>query len=302
MKFLNIEFAPICIPLERRLQTLSITLSFLYMVFGIWLSVPLTYYLVFYTKLWWLCCLYLIWCFLIDTDARSGANRRFEWIRNLISWKYYRNYFPVKLVKSFPGELDPKRNYLCCYFPHGLLAHGANVCFGSNVCGIREYFPHHKAYVHTLPYGFYLPFLRELGFGMGSLPCSKECLDHLMGKPSGGNISCLVVGGAEEAFYVNPGVHKIILKRRKGFVKVALQNGCPLIPIYSFGENELYSQPEFAKRSFITKIQRKLKKLTGIAVVIANGRGFFQYSFGMLPRRRPINIVGKLLQSHFSTN
>jgi len=51
-----------------------------------------------------------------------------------------------------------------------------------------------------------------------------------------------VIGGANEAMDAVPGLHKLTLKNRKGFVKIALKTGADLVPIYAFGENELFRQ------------------------------------------------------------
>lgn len=40
-------------------------------------------------------------------------------------------------------------------------------------------------------------------------------------------------------------------------------------------------------------LQQKLKTVLGLAPCLLKGRGFFQYSFGLLPHRRTIVTVGK---------
>uniref|UniRef100_A0A0L8H0K8 Uncharacterized protein n=1 Tax=Octopus bimaculoides TaxID=37653 RepID=A0A0L8H0K8_OCTBM len=39
-------------------------------------------------------------------------------------------------------------------------------------------------------------------------------------------------------------------------------------------------------------LQVKFTKYTGIAPVIFHGRGIFNYTFGIVPFRKPINTVG----------
>lgn len=63
----------------------------------------------------------------------------------------------------------------------------------------------------------------------------------------------------------------------------------PLVPVISFGETDLYDQIE---NSWILQLQQKIRKVTGIAPVIFFGRGLFQYSFGIVPRRHPVTTVG----------
>ena len=48
---------------------------------------------------------------------------------------------------------------------------------------------------------------------------------------------CGLPGGATEALYAYPGKNTVVLKKRLGFVKLAIQKGASLLPAYSFGEN-----------------------------------------------------------------
>lgn len=46
----------------------------------------------------------------------------------------------------------------------------------------------------------------------------------------------LAVGGAQEALNSKPGQYRIVVKKRKGFVKACLETGASLVPVFSFGE------------------------------------------------------------------
>lgn len=105
------------------------------------------------------------------------------------------------------------------------------------------------------------------------------------------NAALLVVGGAQEAMNAYPGNYRLVLKERKGFVKIALRTGAPLVPVFCFGEIDLYDQVSSKPGSTVRKLQEGIKRLTGIAPVLIKGRGIFQYSFGVLPRRRPLTTV-----------
>lgn len=48
-----------------------------------------------------------------------------------------------------------------------------------------------------------------------------------------------MVGGAREAHYSIANTYKIILKNRKGFIRVVLKTGAYLVPAISFGENNM---------------------------------------------------------------
>ena len=79
---------------------------------------------------------------------------------------------------------------------------------------------------------------------------------------------CLVVGGAREALLASPGEINLTLKRRKGFVKYALQNGADLVPVFSFGENELFKTVKFPEESFVRKAQNYWMKVCKIYIFI----------------------------------
>lgn len=101
----------------------------------------------------------------------------------------------------------------------------------------------------------------------------------------------LVVGGAQEALFSRPGSYRICIKNRKGFIKVALETGASIVPVISFGEVDVYDQPPNEKGTKLRKFQEIYKRWTGIAPAIFIGRGFFQYTFGIIPRRSSIHTV-----------
>lgn len=74
---------------------------------------------------------------------------------------------------------------------------------------------------------------------------------------------------------------------------------CPsraaLVPIFSFGENNLFNQVENTSGTLLRRVQNRLQKIMGISLPLFHGRGVFQYSFGFMPFRQPINTVGELI-------
>ena len=45
----------------------------------------------------------------------------------------------------------------------------------------------------------------------------------------------IVVGGARESLDARPQSLRLVLKRRKGFVKLAIRTGADLVPVLAFG-------------------------------------------------------------------
>ncbi len=204
---------------------------------------------------------------------------------------------------------------------------------------------------------------------------SRQSVEWILTQQGGGNAAVIAVGGAEEALESRPGVHKLTLKHRKGFVKAAIRTGsvslhhhgekgelykeegdvgndtkhpvrtnvqsfqecsgesclslvfgglqvssrlekqkhvhvamvmmklfligdccfshrsASLVPAYSFGETDLYFQADNPQGSTLRCLQDRVKRLVGVSPALFYGRGIFNYSFGFLPHRRPINTV-----------
>ena len=106
-----------------------------------------------------------------------------------------------------------------------------------------------------------------------------------------GRAITIVVGGARESLDAQPHSLRLVLKRRKGFVKLAIRGGADLVPTLAFGENELYDQVDPEEHPFVHKTQLIVKKFLGFTVPLFHARGVFNYDYGLLPYRRPINVV-----------
>ena len=93
---------------------------------------------------------------------------RIEWFRKAPLWKYYANYFPVKLVKT--AELDPnKGNYLLGSHPHGIICVGATACFGSDGAGWSKNFKDLIPNFLTLRTFHLPPGFKEIGSSLGDI-------------------------------------------------------------------------------------------------------------------------------------
>ncbi|CAL8148791.1 unnamed protein product [Orchesella dallaii] len=293
-KLLGVEFAPVILPLERRLQTLSVVVWFLLTVYLSVLHYPFVIYALclsnYKTAAAVVILPYLTWIWIIDKDTCHRGARTSICVRKWRLWKYFCDYFPITLVKT--AELDPSKNYLFCSHPHGLLCTGAFGCFGTEGREVGKIFPGFEFNILTFNVSFIFPILRELILLLGICSASRHSMNYVLGKPGGGKVGILIPGGAPEALDFNPDTYILQLKRRKGFIKVALQNGSPLVPVFSFGETEVYSQVSNPRGSLLRTIQDKIQQALDIPPAIFYGRGVFQYSFGFVPKRRPIYVVG----------
>ncbi|XP_078390017.1 diacylglycerol O-acyltransferase 2-like [Cetorhinus maximus] len=213
-----------------------------------------------------------------------------------------RDYFPISLVKT--AELSPEANYVIGYHPHGILCFGAFCNFCTEATNFSKIFPGITPHVATLNGLFRLPIFRDYILSTGGRSVSRSSLTHLLSKSGVGNAVVVVVGGAAESMSGRPGEHSLLLKNRKGFIRIALKHGANLVPIYSFGENDVFDQVVFEPGSWMKYYQLMFQKYMGFAPCLFKGRGLlFSSSWGLMPYAKPITtVVGEPIPVTQSTN
>ncbi|XP_005290589.2 diacylglycerol O-acyltransferase 2 isoform X3 [Chrysemys picta bellii] len=206
---------------EKQLQIISVlqwVLTFL--VMGVACTVILMYILC--TDCWVIAAVYLAWL-VFDWNTPKKGGRRSQWVRNWAIWRYFRDYFPVRLVKTH--NLLTNRNYIFGYHPHGIMGLGAFCNFSTEATGVGQKFPGIRPYLATLAGNFRMPILRDYLMSGGICPVNRDSIDYILSKNGRGNAIVIVVGGAAESLNCTPGKNSVTLKNRKGFVKLALRHG-----------------------------------------------------------------------------
>ncbi|XP_044129790.1 diacylglycerol O-acyltransferase 2-like [Bufo gargarizans] len=273
---------------KRQLQIISvlqwvITVS----VGGVACTAILLY--LFCTDWWLIAALYLAWL-VFDRKTPSEGGRRSTWFRNCAVWRYFRDHFPIRLVKTH--NLLPSCNYIFGYHPHGVLALGVFCNFGTEATGFSKKFPGIKPSVTTLDGTFRMPVVREYLMSAGHCSVSRQSIDYILSKKGTGNAVVIVIGGIAECLDCIPGKNSVILKQRKGFVKAALQHGANLVPVYSFGEDKVYKRLVFEEHSWGRRLKGRFRKLIGLLECLFYGCGFFSAdSWGFVPYPIPITTV-----------
>jgi len=82
------------------------------------------------------------------------------------------------------------------------------------------------------------PFLRNVVSVFGVIDASNHVLSKCLKQ---GRSIVIYVGGIVELFSCSPKREAVYLKRRKGFVKLALRAGADLVPVYMFGNTTVLS-------------------------------------------------------------
>lgn len=282
----RIRWAPRHIPRARRLQTAAVCIWALMIplclsAFFLCCSMPL---------LWPLLVPYLIWALGFDQGPAKGG-RPSQWFRRWRVWKYFAEYYPARIVKE--TELPADRPYLFGYHPHGIIGMGAFATFATDATNFSQHFPGINPHLLTLTSNFRVPFYRDILLHLGICSVSKRSCANILEQGPGSAI-CIVIGGAAESLSAHPGTADLTLKRRLGFVKIAMQHGADLVPVFSFGENDIYEQLSNEKGTTVYELQKKFQAVFGFTLPLFHGRGLLNYNFGLMPYRRPIvSVIGK---------
>lgn len=278
------------VPWGRRRQTAA--LIYLNLVTGpalIFFFVGLFLYLVPFG--WVLFCGYVAWVSYDNyTRPVPAPNRVSQKWRHTSFYCLFRDYFPIRIIKANQDskEFAPTKNFLFAYHPHGVQSSGA-FAFASAACGVDHLFPGLDVSVQTLSINYKIPLTRENLIGLGLGDASKECLTTIL-KGHKGYSAVLVTGGAQESLYAHPYKSRVFLRTRAGFIKIALETGASLVPVWGFGENNLYDNLA-ENNDHVRSIQRRIQSVISFAPLLITGRGVFSYSGGLLPHRRPISAV-----------
>ena len=125
----------------------------------------------------------------------------------------------------------------------------------------------------------HLPLAGTLFAFFGLVPASRACLDAACETEH--DVALIPGGIAEMCAYESDDKEVLYILKRKGFVKLALRHGRPLIPVFSFGENRTFVQYTFARR-----LREVLSRKLGIIVQLFRGRWCT-----LIPFRVPITVA-----------
>lgn len=203
----------------------------------------------------------------------------------------------LSLFKS-PQQPTPVRTgkqYIFGYHPHGIIGMGAMGGVLTEGANWSKLFPGIPVSILTIANQFQVPLFREYIKSLGLASVSRRSCTALLNK---GQSICIVLGGAQESLLARPGAMDLVLNKRKGFVKLAMAApGTSLVPIFGFGENDLYDQVSNAPTSKLFQIQTYLKNLLRFTLPLIHARGIFNLDFGIIPYSRPLNlVVGKPIE------
>ena len=196
-------------------------------------------------------------CFYLDKGEFTGYYRVKDnsYIRKFLFSFFNNNNYDLVVKNNTINNIE---NCILCLHPHGFIPinTAVNLFFlPKRKLIFDQYFSNlsERLYLGGASFNFFFPILRELYLLSGSIDCSqpnlKKYLKHY-------NSIAIFLGGAREAQYSGLGSTKIIIKNRTGIFKLALETGKPIIPIFTFGENDLFTSLQISDNVFMNLFHR----------------------------------------------
>ncbi|CEM25103.1 unnamed protein product [Vitrella brassicaformis CCMP3155] len=242
---------------------------------------------------------YFLWTF-DRSEYRLG--RPWPWLSQH-AWplQALRRYFPFTIhvppslaktpdPKTGTGEADdhPPRTkkkgpYIIAIHPHGSTSDYRIICdglltdhidFGFRENAESEGFPYRTLAASSL---FWFPIAREGALWTGCVDAGRRTAECVLSH----GLSILVVpGGQREMLMTQCGKEIIYLKKRLGFVRLAVRHGVALVPCYVFGASDTY----FTCR-LLEKLREWISERLKLTIPLICGAPL------LMPRRIPMHMV-----------
>ena len=195
------------------------------------------------------------------------------------------DYFPITVRRDTaePGAaLKPGTPYIFGYHPHGMYAYGLFSLVFPKQSGWLELFPHSCDMIVGVANALLaVPVAGHLFAWFGFVPADQESLRAALRTHRS---LALIPGGIAEMLLWKRGQDILYLRKRLGFVRLAIETGRPLVPIFAFGETSTFRPihlPPMAER-----LRHYVSRRLRVALVPFRGRWFT-----LIPFRVPITVV-----------
>lgn len=209
-----------------------------------------------------------------------------EWLRslhpNLISniEGNIRKTFPIHISHPIPEKS------IQIWHPHGITAVSLGVHNAFRITS--EEFPKASPVVH---FGFnMIPIARDMLRQVDAVPSDYSSIKNALKQKS----VAIGLGGVEEMSKVNGKNLEFIIRKRKGIFKIALETGSPIVPVISYGENEIFPETE---NTFLKALNSNLYQLFKCKLPFPSFRSAYNWTRIMREPLEPIHTyTGKPIQ------
>ena len=200
-----------------------------------------------------------------------------------ITYKVFQIIGNYQIINDgLPLDNNNDKRYILGLHPHGLFPFGSIGCLTQphDMETIRQTMPillSRRLNSGIASFALYMPFIREIFLWLGAIDCSRPILKRRL---RDGHSIAVFIGGAQEAQYSGRGSTTLIINKRNGIFRLALETGSKLVPVYTFGDNNTYRSYSWD----FFGIFNLVKVITGIWFP----RGYFEFR-----RHRFTAVVGK---------
>jgi len=166
---------------------------------------------------------------LVFLPVRPWDKARRNWL-----FDQWNRYFSVRV--HFEEALDKSRAAIFCMSPHGLYPFAQAIALTGRLSALFN-----DMRPVTADMALRFPVFRHLLGWVGAIGASSSSMQKHLKQ---GDSLCLIPGGIAEMFLTTPTEDIALLRERKGFVRIALQTGVDIVPVYCFGNNQVTKKKE----------------------------------------------------------
>jgi 1-acyl-sn-glycerol-3-phosphate acyltransferase len=161
------------------------------------------------------------------------------------------DYFPIQVILEDKQALgDPSQQYVIGYEPHSALPTGIPAVFSSPSPSLPTFLRGPRFHSLASSICFAIPFVRQLWYGLGLRPADRGQIERLL---KGGGSILLCPGGVQECVLMEHHCERIYLRKRKGFIRMAIKHGAALVPVFAFGQRDHYHWYRAPLPAFISR-------------------------------------------------
>ncbi|ETV84621.1 hypothetical protein H257_03774 [Aphanomyces astaci] len=188
---------------------------------------------------------------------------QWDWLRQHSAWKFMCSYTKLEIVRE--AELDPTKQYVFAYHPHGILILSRISTYAGN---FEALFPGIVARALGATPMFYIPMAREICLWLAAVDASRKNAERILKD----KMSVIVYpGGSKEIFLTDPKSKQttLVLNKRLGFIRLAVRYGADIVPTFVFGEKWMYNiwnPPKSVRHFFLSTLK--------VPLLLFWGRGF----------------------------
>lgn len=134
---------------------------------------------------------------------------------------------------------------------------------------------------------FQVPGLRDLVLGFGAIPASAGSAEAVLGA---GHPLLVCPGGDLDALKPTRDRHRVVFGPRRGFVRLALRLGVPVVPVVSTGAHEVFWVPFDGRKVARATGLERLLRVKSVPFTVGIPFGPAIAGVGNLPLPTPVHV------------